>query len=149
MSQNHNFITALKQWKKLTRPKITSYASLVFHLAYDIGCRWDTGSEMKMAEDEDYLRMIDEQIYYLTTQHNIAEEFLIAGLEESTARFIEKPLVEREANIAYFEKMLAEADEIDLLLSKIEQLKDPGFEEQIKHELNSWRQIISTKGNLS
>lgn len=141
MSTVEQFIQALKHWRKAAKPQITPYSSLVYQLAYDIGCRWDTGSEMKEAEDADYLRMIDEQVYYLTKQHHISEEFLVAGLIETTSRYIAKPLLEREANIAYFEKMMAEADEIDLLLSKITQLQDPQFEAMVTSELHCWHNL--------
>ena len=141
MKTVEQFLQALTQWRKTVNPQITSYTSLVYQLAYDIGCRWDTGCEMKAAEDEDYLRLIDDQAYYLVNEQHIAEEFLVAGLTQSTAQYIAKPLLEREIDIASLEKMLAEADEIDAILHKLAQLKDAEFEKSVRRELDGWYEI--------
>lgn len=142
MAQVHQFIEALKRWQKAARPKVTSYSELVFQLAYDLGCRWDSGAQLQEADDDEYLRMIDEQVYYLVSEQHLSEEFLVVGLIEATARYLHKPLTDKVADIAYLEKMLTEVDEIDTILHKLVQLKDPEFEALVMKELNHWRQII-------
>jgi len=141
MAQVHQFIDALKHWRKAARPTVTSYSALVFQLAYDLGCRWDSASELKEADDDDYLRMIDEQVYHLVTKQHLSEDFLTAGLVEATANYISRPLNEKDADIAYLEKMLAEVDEVDILLHKLVQLKDPDFEAMVRNELQHWNQV--------
>lgn len=141
MARMEDYIEALKSWRKQANPMITSYPELVFQLAYDLGCRWDSGAELKEAVEDDYLRMLDEQAYYLINEQNISESLLIAGLTEATAAYIHRPLAEREADIAYLEKMLAEVDEVDNLLHKLVQLKDPAFEQTVLAELECWRRL--------
>lgn len=141
MTQTNQFIEALKHWRKTVRPQVTSYSGLVFQLANDIGCRWDSGEELKEADDDEYLRMIDEQIYYLVTEQHLSEEFLTAGLITAASRYMRRPLSEKAADIAYLEKMLAEVDEVDIILHKLAQLKDAGFEAQAMKEWEYWRQI--------
>lgn len=141
MAQVHQFVEALKRWQKAAKPKVTSYSELVFQLAYDLGCRWDSGSQLQEADDDEYLRMIDEQVYYLVNEQHLSEEFLVVGLIEATARYLHKPLLEKVADIAYLEKMLAEVDEVDTILQKLAQLNDPEFESLVMKELSHWQQI--------
>jgi len=141
LTQINTFIDALKCWRRAAIPKITSYSELVFQLAYDIGCRWESGSELKEVNDDEYLRMIDEQVYYLVNEQHLSEDLLTGALVTATAKYIHRPLAERDADIAYLEKMLAEADEIDALLHKLVQLKDPAFEATVLTELQHWQQI--------
>lgn len=141
MAQVHQFIDALKRWRKTARPKVTSYSALVFQLASDIGCRWSSGSELMESDDDEYLRIIDEQVYHLVTEQHLSEDLLAAGLIAVTSRFIRRPLDEKDADIAYLEKMLAEADEVDTILHRLVQLKDPDFEAVVSNELQHWIQI--------
>ncbi|MCX7781803.1 MAG: hypothetical protein N2491_13025 [Negativicutes bacterium] len=143
MTLAETFVTALRRWHAETNPQTIAYPDLLVTLAQDLGCRWEDGQELLAATPEDYLRAIDERLFYLHNDLGLAESLLVTGLVHHVAAYLKKSVSERSQTIAFLKNALKDADEIETILLKLQQLNDPGYLAQAEYELANWRRITA------
>jgi hypothetical protein len=144
MTQTEAFIHMLKRWGQEAMPKRNAYGDLLFKLAQDAGCDWNTGRAVT-ENSEEYLRIIDERMYYLVNEHNLAEDLLITGLIGRVTMYLQQTVENQGQNRILLERMLTEMDEIEAASLKLAELKDPGYQNQARLELDTWLKIVAAQ----
>lgn len=139
MTQTEAFLEMLRCWRDAAKPRITSYEELFYKLAGSLGCPWQ--EEMTAAGGEGYLRLMDERIYYLMNESNIAEDVLVNGLIFQVTRHLDKMVEEQAQTLSELEQIAEGMDELDVIMAKIRMLKDPGYHVQARFERDEWRKL--------